>query len=336
MRRFIRWLLWTGIVIAALMVGALAVGRSEPSSQRAFDFTYSARISALPSDGHDVRIWVPLAKTRDHQTILSRHIHTALPYRISEEPVYGNDMLYLQLKPPIPASLDVVIEYTAVERGGRWLDRRRLFKGYPETSAAELSLALRNEPFMVINDTVKQLAQDATVGRTSPLEKARAIYDYVIAHMTYDKTTPGWGRGDTLRACQLGKGNCADFHSLFISMARAVDTPARFAIGATIPTSPGGEIPGYHCWAEFYSPTEGWVPVDASEAWKHPDLREYYFGTRDPNKFLISVGRNIQLVPLQAGPPVNIFLNPYVEVDGRSAGVVETRFSFTSRKDKVT
>jgi transglutaminase-like putative cysteine protease len=126
----------------------------------------------------------------------------------------------------------------------------------------------------------------------------------------------------------LGKGNCTDFHSLFISMARSVGIPARFVIGAPIPQGPEGTIAGYHCWAEFYSPQAGWVPVDASEAWKHPRLREYYFGTLDPNKLLISVGRNIQLVPAQAGPPVNFFIYPYVEVDGTPRGVVETRFEY--------
>ena len=41
-------------------------------------------------------------------------------------------------------------------------------------------------------------------------ERARAIYDHVVDHMDYNKTTPGWGNGDTLRACDVGKGNCTD------------------------------------------------------------------------------------------------------------------------------
>ena len=146
--------------------------------------------------------------------------------------------------------------------------------------------------------------------------------------MAYDKTMPGWGRGDTRRACLLGKGNCTDFHSLFISMARAERIPARFKIGVVIPQEPSGVIPGYHCWAEFYEKGQGWVPVDASEAWKHPELADYYFGAHDPNRFLISVGRDIQLVPRQQGEPVNIFFSPYVEVDEQAFSDVgvEVRF----------
>jgi transglutaminase-like putative cysteine protease len=146
--------------------------------------------------------------------------------------------------------------------------------------------------------------------------------------MKYDKTVPGWGRGDTVRACLLGTGNCTDFHSLFISMAHAAEIPARFKIGLTVPAEEQGEIPGYHCWAEFYEEGRGWRPVDASEAWKHPERKEVYFGNFDTNKFLISVGRDINLVPRQSRPPVNILFYPYVEVDGKEWNGVKTSFQF--------
>ena len=95
-----------------------------------------------------------------------------------------------------------------------------------------------------------------------------------------------------------------------------------------IPQEASGTIPGYHCWAEFYMEGQGWVPVDASEAWKHPELADYYFGERDGNRLLISVGRDIQLVPRQQGEPVNIFFAPHVEVDGQAFSDVgvEVRF----------
>ncbi|MBI2093470.1 MAG: transglutaminase domain-containing protein [Candidatus Omnitrophica bacterium] len=160
------------------------------------------------------------------------------------------------------------------------------------------------------------------------MDKARGIYEAVIHQVAYDKSVPGWGRGDTRRVCLIGKGNCTDFHSLFISMARASQIPSRFKIGVLIPQGASGMIPGYHCWAEFYEQGQGWVPVDASEAWKHPELADYYFGARDGNRLLISVGRDIQLVPRQRGEPVNIFFYPHVEVDGRKFDGVQTEFRF--------
>ena len=96
--------------------------------------------------------------------------------------------------------------------------------------------------------------------------------------MKYDKTGTGWGRGDTLWACDSKRRNCTDFHSLFMSMARSQGIPARFEIGFPIPAAKtSGEIPGYHCWSEFYLNRKGWVPVDISEAWKNQAKKDYYF-----------------------------------------------------------
>jgi hypothetical protein len=50
-----------------------------------------------------------------------------------------------------------------------------------------------------------------------------------------------------------------------------------FCLRKSLGTAASGKIPGYHCWAEFYSGGE-WVPVDASEAWKHPERHQYYLG----------------------------------------------------------
>lgn len=58
------------------------------------------------------------------------------------------------------------------------------------------------------------------------------------------------------------------------------------------------------------------------------ELVDYYFGARDPNRFLMSVDRDIQLVPRQQGAPINIFFYPYVEVDGEEFLRVETEFRF--------
>ena len=96
-----------------------------------------------------------------------------------------------------------------------------------------------------------------------------------------------------------------------------------------IPQALSGVVPGYHCWAEFYEGGQGWVPVDASEAWKHPELADHYFGAHDPNRFLISTGRDIRLVPRPQGDPVNIFFSPYVEVDGQPFSDVKVEVRFT-------
>ena len=132
-----------------------------------------------------------------------------------------------------------------------------------------------------------------------------------------------------LYACDAKKGNCTDFHSLFIAMARSQGIPARFEIGFPLPADKhSGEIAGYHCWADFYLDGKGWIPVDISEAWKHPEKRDYFFGSHDVNRVQFSMGRDLKLAPAQEGKPLNYFVYPYVEVDGREYPNIALAFSF--------
>jgi transglutaminase-like putative cysteine protease len=181
------------------------------------------------------------------------------------------------------------------------------------------------------------LAVKVTEGKTVPLDKARAIYDYVFTTMRYDKTGTGWGRGDVLYACDARKGNCTDFHSLFIAMARSQGIPARFEIGFPLPPDKhASEIAGYHCWADFFEPTHGWIPVDISEAWKHQEKRDYFFGAHDDNRVQFTMGRDLELSPRQEGKPLNYFVYPYVEVSGKEYANVSTAFSFADVEGAVT
>ena len=181
------------------------------------------------------------------------------------------------------------------------------------------------------------LAVKVTEGKTAPLDKARAIYDYVFTTMRYDKTGTGWGRGDVLYACDARKGNCTDFHSLFIAMARSQGIPARFEIGFPLPPDKhASEIAGYHCWADFFEPQRGWIPIDISEAWKHQEKRDYFFGAHDANRVQFSMGRDLQLSPKQQGKPLNYFVYPYVEVGGKEYPNVSTAFSFVDVESGVS
>jgi len=100
----------------------------------------------------------------------------------------------------------------------------------PASSRAfEFKYTVRSE------DLIARLAREQTKGLDRRLDKARAIYDYVPSIMRYDKTGEGWGRGDAIYACNVKKGNCTDFHALFIGMARAAGIPARFEIGFPLP-----------------------------------------------------------------------------------------------------
>ena len=297
---------------------------------RLFQLTYQVRIPAVPPDAQELKIWVPLAMSDRNQKILKREIRTGSPYRLTRDAQYGNDILFVSLRKPFPPAIELAVDYEAmVQENHVSLDKAR--GEVPRGVRHRLEQHLISNRLMVVDSRIRQLAQQVTAGSRSPSEKAQAIYHYVIERMRYDKETPGWGKGDTLRACEVGAGNCTDFHSLFISLARASGIPARFSIGLPVPDQAEGEIPGYHCWAEFYLQGIGWVPVDASEGWKHRERADYFFGTYDPNRLAVSTGRDIRLVPKPTQrDPLNIFFFPYVEVDGQALArdQIQTKFRF--------
>jgi len=204
-----------------------------------------------------------------------------------------------------------------------------------EAGPAERARSLRPDRLVPIDGLISALAEQQTRGLTQPLEKARAIYNFVVSTMRYDKSGEGWGRGDAIYACNVRKGNCTDFHALLIGMMRAAGIPARFEIGFPLPPDrAAGEIPGYHCWAQFYLEGVGWVPVDASEAWKNPGQRNYFFGAHDPHRVLFTRGRDIRFNPAQRGEPLNYFIYPYAELDGKAFTGVESKFSFRDLRVK--
>jgi hypothetical protein len=174
----------------------------------------------------------------------------------------------------------------------------------------------------------EQIAKE-TLGpkiKDSHLVQARALYDYIIDNMRYMKFGD-FGRGDSNYACDSKTGNCSEFHSFFISLARSVGIPARFAIGASIPSDRNeGGIDGYHCWAEFYADGKWW-PVDISEANKYTALATYYFGRHPANRIEFTRGRDLELNPGPSQGPINFLAYPYLEVNGKEIKA-PTTFTF--------
>ncbi len=172
-----------------------------------------------------------------------------------------------------------------------------------------------------------------TAGKTTTLDKARALYEHILSSMQYDykSESPKLGVGDSDFVCDYKKGDCTDLHSYFISLARTQNIPVIHEYGFGVagvplpsPLPEQAKITSYHCYACIYQPDYGWIPVDASDGirWvdhKRPDLRDYQFGNLvlEHNAVAISRGRNLVLSPAQQGEPVNKFIYPYLEADGK-------------------
>ncbi|SVC42404.1 uncharacterized protein METZ01_LOCUS295258, partial [marine metagenome] len=119
------------------------------------------------------------------------------------------------------------------------------------------------------------------------------------------------GNGNSIYACNIGVGNCTDYHSYFMSLSRTMDIPARFHMGFSIPNGVSGQVDGYHCWADYYVKGEGWYPIDISEADKNPKKEDYFFEKLDYNRVEFSTGRDLDLYNYKKH--INFFIYPLVE-----------------------
>jgi hypothetical protein len=294
---------------------------------RHFTFHYDFTVKNLPA-GKKTRIWIPAAQSDAYQDVKIVSAKGDLPLKKTREPRFGDEIYFAEISSVAQPELHFDVEYDVVRH-----ERVALNPGARVVAASLTSKERREDlqpdSLVPITGLPAELATKVTEGKAQPLDKARAIYDYVFVTMKYDKTGTGWGHGDVLYACDAKKGNCTDFHSLFIAMARSQGIPARFEIGFPLPPDKhSAEIAGYHCWSDFYVDGKGWIPVDISEAWKHPDKKEYFFGSHDVNRMQFSMGRDLRLNPPQEGKLLNYFVYPYVEVDGQEYSNVSLAFSF--------
>jgi len=305
------------------LVGLLLTVSVWAQGARHFTFHYGFTVKDVPA-GQKVRVWIPSAHSDDFQEVKIISALGDLSLKKNQESKYGNEMYYGEEGKASKADFHFEILYDVVRH-----ERVVLGRSIPRLSDFTLDkkIAKRDtaaDTRVPVTGTPAEVAVKVAAKKT-PLEKARAIYDYVLEDMTYDEP----GHGDALNALQTKKGDCTDFNSLLISMARSQGIPARFAIGFSLPADKtSAEISEYHCWAEFFEPQHGWVPLDLVEGLRQEVKRDYFFGALDDNRVEFSMGRDLKLNPAQDGEALNYFVYPYVEVGGKKYENVELVFSF--------
>jgi transglutaminase-like putative cysteine protease len=298
---------------------------------RTVRFTYEARVTP-PAGTRVLELWMPLPREDDQRILDVKLTGSAAPTVVTLT-ASGDRAAYLRIAEPTgPVRLSETAAVARREvRVQADVSQARLGDIDPAAYAAELA----STPVITINAEVRAIARRETAGKATVVAQARALYDWVFDHMQYDKSVPGWGLGDIPYCLKVGKGNCTDFHSLFIALARASGIPARWSIGFPLAYgegTPGAgpqEVKGYHCWAEFYAPGAGWVPVDISEARKHPELKEYFFGGLSGNRVLFTRARDALLALDGTGRRLNYFIYPVVRADGQDVAGVEWSFRYT-------
>ena len=280
-----------------------------------FEFTYRIEIPALRESG---RLWIPVAQSGPFQEVELMGVTSRKPWEFIEDKDFGNRVLTMSVSPGDSQS-SILLKYRV----------RRLEKGdYKAAIEEDIDRHLLPERLVPNNAVLGRIGQQQIATARSEREKGKALFEHVVARMAYDKTGEGWGRGDAMHACDIGRGNCTDYHAYFIALARSQGLAARFAIGFSIPAAAdSGALQGYHCWAEFLADGK-WVPVDISEADKDPALAEYYFGHHPANRLEVSVGRDIKLDPSPSTGPINFLIYPLLEFGGNTVSV-RTSFCYT-------
>jgi uncharacterized protein (TIGR03000 family) len=324
----------TNINLAREPVAAIENPKDEEpkpaAKSRTFLFTYSTTVTGLP-EGKPARIWLPVAHSDEDQDVTIAAKDLPKGAKVNEDKRTGNRYLYLETTPKADGNIPLSITYKVTRRevkGGTKKD---------STPAEQLARFLEADAMVPVDgkpvDEIKEKLKltDKELPKDQ-IAAAKVLYEAVNNHMKYGKPKDkAWGRGDSVYAATECIGNCTDFHSLFISLARSEKIPAKFVIGFPLPMKAGaGEIPGYHCWAWFKPKGGGWVPVDISEANKDPKMAGYYFSNLTDNRVAFTTGRDLELVPKQDGKPLNFLIYPYVEVDGKPYGgdKLKNKFSF--------
>jgi transglutaminase-like putative cysteine protease len=210
-------------------------------------------------------------------------------------------------------------------------------------SQTELDYFLRPSQYVPTDGIVKQTALKATAGATTDIQKARAIYEWVVEHTFRDPKIRGCGRGDIRFMLESGDmgGKCADLNALYVGLARSVGLPARHVYGLRIAKSEEGykslglatdiATKGQHCRAEVYLRDHGWVPVDPADVRKvaleeapgnrplSDDIvsraRGQLFGSWEMNWMAYNYAHDVEL-PGSAGKPLVYFMYPQAETSG--------------------
>lgn len=331
------------MILTTLTLGALlSIQGAKPDSSRpnrSFRFVYSAGVPEVPNGAKQVRLWVPVPLDTPDQTIGklvfkatgAAGTSTALGARPGDLKDGSKGALKWSFHDigggfgrsvcvegdGNPISVELAFDVTRYEtRGGG------------QASPEELAELKQADKMIPLDGKVAAVAASLKLP-DDPKAVARTLYDHTLERMRYDKpeNDKGWGRGDAEWACDARFGNCTDFHSYFMGLARVKGLPTRFEMGFSIPggTEKESKVGGYHCWAYVWIEGHGWMPVDISEADKQADKADYFFGTLDANRVTMTGGRDLTLTPAPAAGPLNFFVYPYAEVDGQK---VEAARSF--------
>ncbi len=315
-------------LLSLLVLLSVFIAPAAWAASRSGLVTVEVDLSSHPQ-GREARLWFPYPVSDRDQLISDIRINgDYASAEVTTDRVQGTPILYAEW-PKESKSRKLFLSFKVEREEVIRRDFPRRETAWDPADYADYLAATSLGP---ISGEVKQLADAITRDQQTVLGKARAIYDWICENMYRDPETVGCGKGDVCVLLQKPGGKCTDISSMFVSLARASGVPAREIFGLRLGKKPVEEITTWqHCWAEFFLPGYGWVPVDPADVRKAMltenlelddpktrQYRDYFWGGIDPFRFQLATGRDIVLNPKQAGPPLNTFGYPYAEIGEKS------------------
>ncbi len=183
---------------------------------------------------------------------------------------------------------------------------------------------------------VKEISDKVSAKHKNELDKARAIYDWVVENMYRDPNVKGCGAGNAKEALEQKKygGKCLDISAVFVALLRAQNIPARELMGIRLGKSDISPAFGssnditqaQHCRSEFFVDDLGWIRADAGDITKlrlleklepksarESEIANMYFGGFEMNWMALNHARDFELFPLPVQYPLDQFNYPYGE-----------------------
>lgn len=322
------------VVVATLVAGAIAVGfapclvsQTPVTPSRSFTLTETVHIAAAGRAG-ELRLWLPMPHEESSQPAGNAKISGLQQWKMYIEPEYRNRYAYATLSEAELQRGATIKASFHVER----FEHQAAIENESDVPSVAVSATMRlTQPDRLapIDGEIAAIAQHQAGDAMLPVDKARRIYDYLLATMKYDGANGALGNGDALKALRAKSGDSADFAALFVALARSTGVPARFEAGFVLPPDAHeGDLKQEHAWALVHITGTGWVPIDAADGFESQDKRDFYFGGVDANRVKISAGRDIRFYPQQKAAPLNYFLKAYAELDGKPYAAITTEYSF--------
>ena len=354
-----------GVVSATMAfpkAGRLFVQGTAPEAWRTFDVTTSVQV--LKPAGA-TRIWIPAAlvsPTHFQKTLANDFKAEGGSAKLIES---SGDSLGI-IAAEFPASVMPVLTATSRITTKNFAVDLSSPGNAPKEDRAELTHFLRATKLMPTDGIVKATATEITKGSKTDVEKARAIYEWIVENTFRNPKTRGCGLGDIrfmLDTMDLG-GKCADLNALYVGLARAAGLPARDVYGIRIAKSEMGykslgtssEIvtKAQHCRAEVYLSGYGWVPVDPADVRKvvleEPPgnrplddemvkkARARLFGSWEMNWMAYNFAHDVAL-PGSSGASLGFLMYPQAETAGGRLDCLDPdnfKYEITSRETAST